>query len=422
MLSEELVDIATRHQVYLERLKAGELQRTDPLFVALAASLMEILGRLGTSNLADLTYPESASLVAAISKGQVELYGTELKRLSDMLFGLSEESHDFEIESINEVLNDKVQAHDTEDDKAGTLLWARVQERPMSATGKLLSAWLGAWVTNEVTRSEDMVRKGVADGWSVSDLIIAFRGTKAKRYIDGLLGSAKRNTATTINTAIQHVSSVARSETMARVVILPKGIVPAGAPPVAKGSGDPPPVEVKIKEGKISSIPRASAAAAGGTGIMVGSDVALMGYRWISILDNHTSLICQGLDYKVFLFGQGPLPPAHPNCRSSIIAEVPGKWLRRGPLGRFIKKDERKAAGADGTEAVDGKVSYYEWLKTQPEAFQNDALGVTRATLFRNGGMSAANFASLNLSRTFQPLTLDEMRQLKPNAFRRAGI
>jgi len=71
---------------------------------------------------------------------------------------------------------------------------------------------------------------------------------------------------------------------------------------------------------------------------------------------------------------------------------------------------------------VDGDLTYYEWLKTQPEAFQDSAIGPTRGKLLRDGGLTAEEFARLNLGRNFEPLTLEEMRKLEPTAFQRAGI
>lgn len=402
MLSEELVDIATRHQVYLERYKAGALKATDPLFQRLNRDLMAALLDLSGPQLNTLTLLEQAALIELVRKNQVEAYTEHLKALVLQLRLLADFEREFELESIDEVTVDEVEP----DDDGGAGLWLAVQNRPMSATGKLLAGWLGAWMTNEVTRSQDMIRRAIAEGWTVTRLATAFRGTKDGNYQDGLFGSARRNTRTTVNTAVQHVSSTARAHTMENTVLQPKG----------RG-------KVKTdKEGKVTSIPRAARAAAKAAGIKVGDKIKLMGYRWVSILDSATSQICRSLDQQVFKFGEGPLPPAHPNCRSSIIAEMLGRYLRRGPTGRFVRKDERSAKGAKGAEKVDGKVSYYEWLKTQPEAFQNDALGVTRAALFRKGGMSAATFAKLNLGRNFQPLTLDQMRALKPNAFRRAGL
>jgi len=42
-------------------------------------------------------------------------------------------------------------------------------------------------------------------------------------------------------------------------------------------------------------------------------------YQWVSTLGPRTSDICQRLHGKIFTVGKGPLPPAHINCRSSII-------------------------------------------------------------------------------------------------------
>lgn len=403
MLSEELVDIATRHQVYLERLKAGELQRTDTLFKRLNDDLTAILGRLPDQQLGVLSLISRARLIDAIRKGQVEAYEQHLNRIVANLHGLAEFCREFELESLNAVSDDRVEPDDGD---AAATLWATVQARPMGATGALLAVWLARWMSNETTRATDLVRRGIAEGWTVSQLTTAFRGTSARLYQDGLFGSARRNTASTINTAVQHVSSAARTHTMENTTFQPTG---------RNGLKTD-------SEGRVTSIPRAARAAALRAGIKVGDKIGLMGYRWVSILDDGTTQICRSLDGQVFAFGKGPLPPAHVNCRSSIIAEMLGRWLRRGPTGRFVKRDERLATGAKGVERVDGGTTYYEWLKTQPAAFQVDALGVTRAKLFREGGMSAATFAKLNLSRLFRPLTLDEMRRLKPNAFRRAGL
>lgn len=403
MLSEELVDIATRHQVYLERLKAGEVKQTNAMFVSLGAEIIRVLNRINVDNLSLLGIAARAKLIEDIRRGHVEAYTKQLAILSGTLRGLADFEQEFELESINDVLTDEVEAvaaEPEEDEAAG--LWASVQERPMSATGALLAGWLGGWMAHEVTRATDIARRAIAEGWSPARLLSAFRGTAAQSYTDGLIASAQRNTATTVNTAIQHVASAARVHTMEGATIQPKG--------GGRLKTD--------KEGRVTSIPRNMRVQAQRAGIKVGTKVNLMGYRWVSILDSKTSQICRSLDGQVFEFGMGPLPPAHPNCRSSIIAELRGRWVKRTPTGRFAKRDERTSASGP----VDGGVTYYEWLKTQPEAFQDDALGVTRAALFRKGGLSAAAFARLNLGRNFQPLTLEQMRRLKPNAFKRAGV
>lgn len=135
------------------------------------------------------------------------------------------------------------------------------------------------------------------------------------------------------------------------------------------------------------------------------------GYMWVSVLDSRTSAICRSLDGQVFETGNGPMPPMHPNCRSHVTAV-----FKEGT--KFLKGLTRKAT--DGV--IDAGVTYYEWLKKQTAAFQDSVLGKTRGALFRRGGLSATEFARLNVGRDFEQLTLDELRDLYPEMFKEAGL
>lgn len=131
----------------------------------------------------------------------------------------------------------------------------------------------------------------------------------------------------------------------------------------------------------------------------------------LATLDSRTSQICRSLDHKIFKVGEGRRPPFHVNCRSTFILVIDPKYAGKG------NTDKRASY-----EGVTENKSYYEWLKTQPKAFQDDALGKKRAALFRDGGLSADDFAKLNLNKNFEPLTLDEMRAKNKTAFERANI
>jgi SPP1 gp7 family putative phage head morphogenesis protein len=52
--------------------------------------------------------------------------------------------------------------------------------------------------------------------------------------------------------------------------------------------------------------------------------VGIEEYEWVSILDSRTSEICRTRSGLRYLYGKGPLPPAHPNCRSMIVPVVDG--------------------------------------------------------------------------------------------------
>ena len=129
------------------------------------------------------------------------------------------------------------------------------------------------------------------------------------------------------------------------------------------------------------------------------------GIMWVSTLDRRTSDICKRLDGQVFEPQIGPRPPAHLNCRSTTSPVLDG---------------QSEVAGDRATEfgPVPAKVTYREWLARQSVAVQNEALGVTRARLFRRGGLSIDKFVDSS-GRTF---TLDELRLREGAAFDRAGL
>ena len=231
-------------------------------------------------------------------------------------------------------------------------------KQPLSATGKLLKPFIEDWSKTEVKAVSQLITKGFANGWTNGQLAQAIKGTKAKGYADGLVARIGRNADAVVRTSIQHVASTARMETWA-----------SNADVVEK-------------------------------------------YRWVSTLDGHTTPICRSLDGRVFELGKGPRPPIHIRCRSTTVAVVSDKF-------DFLDKGATRSS-KDGY--VNADLTYYEWLKQQPASFQDDVLGPARGKLLRDGGLSAERFATLNLNRNFEPLTLAEMKKKEPKAFERAGI
>lgn len=243
-------------------------------------------------------------------------------------------------------------------DSATSALWSRVIKQPMGHDGSLLEPFLDRMSSSQITATENLVRRAFASGWTNRQLLQAFRGTRANRYTDGVQSTLGRASRTVIQTAIQHVNSAARAVVWEQ-----------------------------------------------------NADV-VQGYRIVATLDSRTSKECRSLDGQEFPVGKGPLPPFHLNCRSTTVAVL-------DPM--FDELRGRLTRSAQGGP-VPQTMTYYEWLKTQSKDFQYQVLGPTRAALFRDGGLSAEEFARLQLNRFFEPLTLDEMRRLKPLAFDRAGI
>jgi len=241
-------------------------------------------------------------------------------------------------------------------------VWAAATLDPMSVRGsqggKLLDPFIKDWARSEVEAVKNRIRQGAFEGQTNAEIVRSIRGTKALRYKDGLLDTTRRHAEAIVRTAVQHVASTARKQTWDRNADL------------------------------------------------------VTGYRWVSTLDSRTTTQCRSLDGQIFEVGDGPMPPIHIGCRSTTVAE----------LDDGLDFLEKGASRSSENGYVDADLTYYQWLKRQPAAFQNSAIGPTRGKLLRNGGINAERFAQLQLDRNFQPLTLNEMRQLEPQAFERAGI
>ena len=128
--------------------------------------------------------------------------------------------------------------------------------------------------------------------------------------------------------------------------------------------------------------------------------------QWSSILDTRTSAVCWSRHGKMVPIGNNKLPdgaealnppasrpPAHPNCRSVMVVVFVGD-----------KPPENLSADA--------------WLRRQPAAFQDVALGPTRGALFRRGDLDLNAF----IDTTGRRLNLTELRAREPFAFDRANL
>lgn len=134
-----------------------------------------------------------------------------------------------------------------------------------------------------------------------------------------------------------------------------------------------------------------------------------LGMEWVSTLDSRTTLICMNRDGKIYpISDSAPIPPAHWACRSTIVPKVKPQF----DLGSEIEGD-RPAIGSDGAKQVGAKTTYSGWLKKQSKSFQESALGIEKAKLFRSGALTLDAF----VDPTGEEYTLKELRRLYPLAF-----
>lgn len=359
MPRQYLSNVAVRLQVYLERLKVGEVREFNKVLAQLDREVSKVLAALDGAPLSALDKRAVNAMLKKLERTQREIMSAQMDRFMPRLRALAGDTAKNEATALSMALSTTAAGAGVA--AAGVQVgaaYAAALERPLSVNGELLEPFLREMTKREVTAVSALLRRAHTDGWTNQQITQTLRGTKALRYSDGMLTRMGRHNATLVRTSMQHVASVARQE-------------------VWEANAD-----------------------------------ILTGYRWVSTLDDRTTEQCAALDGMVFERGAGPLPPIHMNCRSTTVAELDKRFK--------LLSEGRTRASMDGP--VDANLTYYGWLKKQPSAFQDSVLGPTRGKLFRDGGLSAERFAQLSLSKTFQPLTLDEMRKLAPTAFDKAGL
>lgn len=356
--SPALTTIDTRNQVLLERLKVGEHKKFLPFLKRIEKEVRAALSDAGDSI---ETKKRLNTLISDVTATQKAIYDDYNKQLSLDLGDVGVQQAAFEAKSYEKVA---VAFESTVPTAAQVLTAIRVN--PLQVEGytgnPLLEPFIKDWSKKEIQRVNNVITQGFYQGQTNAQITKNLRGTKANRFNDGDLAKINRSNKTLVRTAVQHASQQAR------------------------------------------------------TAVMKENDDLIKGYEWVSVLDSKTSDICAGLDGRKFKVGEGPLPPIHPNCRSTTtpVLNEAFDFLDQGAT--------RASKGAEGGKQVSTNETYYSWLKKQPKAFQQDAIGVKKSALLRNGGLNADEFAKLSLNKNFEPLTLDEMYQKAPSVFEEAGV
>lgn len=340
----------------LERLKAGEVKKFEKYLRQIDKLVRDQLTR---KELTTYSRDRLEQFLARVDGKLLEIYKAYGDLVQADLVDIALYESSFEAKSLSNALSiDAVVP-------TNTVIRAAVFSYPLQVKGidggKLLKSFVSGWTRTETMRVTNTIRLGFGQGQTNAQIIQAIRGTAAQNFTDGVLAVSNRNAAAVVQTAIQHVATTARMETL-----------------------------------------------------KANSDVVL-GYRWVSTLDRKTSQQCKGLDGRVFEVGKGPLPPAHINCRSTTTGTT-----RLSEM--FSKGATRASVGDSGGAQVPADENYYQWLSTQPADFQDAAIGPVRGKLFRDGGLTPEKFAKLQLDSKFKPLTLAQLKEIEPKMFEKAGV
>jgi len=355
---ERLTEISTRHAVYLQRLGSGEVEQTQKFLL----EMQDVVRRaLAGQDITDFTRTRLESLIISIDR-DLETITNRLKtQLVDDSIALATYEAGFEVRSLAQVLPVEYALPTPTQLRAAVLI--NPLTIPDSRYGGMM---LESFITNAMRPSLDRVtgaiRSGYYQGQTTNQILQAVRGTRAAGFTDGIWQIVNRDAESIVRTSLQHAANQARQATWE-----------------------------------------------------ANSDIVKK-VQWNATLEKRTCSVCGALDGQQFPLNKGPRPPIHPRCRcvtTAVLSEA-YDFLDDGAT-RFSR-------GPDGVERVDADQTYYGWLKTQPIEFVETAIGPNRAKLLLDGGLSAQQFAELQLGKRFQPLNLQQMRDLDPVAFAKAGV
>lgn len=269
MAKPALVDASIRHQVFLERLKAGEANKVRKFLMEMDRYLRQRLG--GTEFQRNRVEAQLAQIKADLAA----IRGDARRQLLTEMRDVAESEAAFNVRSLNEiVVNYSVAAPEQ--------VFAAALAKPLSLRGpgggKLIEPLLVDFDDRTVTRIIDTVRQGFFEGQTNASILKAIRGTGAARNEDGLLAQLSRQEEAIVRTTVQHFASVAKEEVYAANRDLVKRV------------------------------------------------------QWRSTLDSRTTIQCASLDGQVFPVDEGPRPPIHINCRSTTVPVVSEgfEFLREG--------------------------------------------------------------------------------------------
>lgn len=170
-------------------------------------------------------------------------------------------------------------------------------------------------------------------------------------------------------------------------------------------------------------------------------------YYYSVVWDSRTSNVCKSVTRyndpeNRFKVGdpKAPQVPLHFNCRTRRIAVPKGFVLKgtKAAVGGQKGADAEREAAARQSRKRKGKIKYRgrkdsdifnagqvsaekstaEWFKSQPLWWLELNMGKTRAKLVKDGGLSIHKLTDAKL----RSLTLAELEELHPQAFKKAGV
>jgi hypothetical protein len=330
----EIIDASIMNEIALQRFIRREVRLMLRLFESFDKKLAQLVRKLFRQGM-DVTSKEYATLLNQIKTLRDEMVAQANQVLRSTLSNVAPVEHNKEWALLVAALG--LTGRKPKRPTVGSSL--RVPFSSGAASAATLVEWLTGLRNADLRRIREALALALVQGESTDLAVARVVGTKDQLFRDGVVARTRNNIRALVATAIAHVVQ-------------------------------------SMREALWVAVPQ------------------IAGMIWVSILDASTTAICRARDNRIVLFGDHPLPdgarllqpqgarpPAHPNCRSRMVAL---------PMG----------AGMPDRE------TFEDFLKAQSAIDQNKILGKTKAGMFRRGEASLNDF----VDDTGKELTLTELQ------------
>lgn len=293
----KLLDVMTRHQIYLEGVKQYQYDSYNQMVLKLRADIRNIFMDIDYDDMSKLTKKQLDDFIRALKRAQIIRFSSYTEQvLQDLrkymaadtemnvrIMQATQEETDPESEQYDEKKTNWLLALLAPAKTAA--LWALVLNTVLPANGQYVETMLKNFTARGTVDIENLMRKARSNGMTTKQAMALLLGTARLNYKDGLLERMLPQSDAMIATLWQHAAGIAQAQAAALIFDW---------------------------------------------------------YQWVSVLDGHTSDICRSRNGKVWRYGEGPLPPAHARCRSKTVP-VAGRggyddvddsyytWLKRQP-------------------------------------------------------------------------------------------
>lgn len=359
------------HSVSLQRLSSYEQYRVRGFLKKLEADLVEQLGGFAVEGPTRAKLRTTLATCRSLIK---ESYGEITTSVNKRLLPVGLAEQEFLNQAFTVSMGVALPYAGITEEQITTLIsntWIR---------GAPSADWWSQQSANLSMRFSNEMRMGYAQGESVSSLVQRIRGTwtgrKSQYYVDdkvkwfyeysgGIMDTSTRQAEALVRTAVQQISADVRTK-------------------VLKNNED-----------------------------------ILKGMQWVATLDASTTPLCRERDGLLYTLEGDPIghsveflggPPAHWNCRSTLVPVTKGFDEILGTKGidaAYEKELEKSDMRASIDGEVPGKTTYSEWFKNQDVATQKEILGPRKWELWNDNKLS---FSQMTDSRG-RPLTVEELRK-----------